>query len=148
METTAYCGCEKCCNWERGGHVFLDPAFYDKTVASGPHKGLPYTGRTASGAAPHEPRPGLFSLNRLAHPWMIPIRIIFFPWLFLPRDGTIAADIRYFPFGTRIYVEGYGWGVVQDQGRAVQGADRLDLYFESHREACQWGRRTTLTLHH
>jgi len=33
---------------------------------------------------------------------------------------TAAADPR-FPFGTRIWVEGYGWRVVEDRGGAITG---------------------------
>ena len=57
------------------------------------------------------------------------------------KDGTIAADTKYYPFGTRMYVPGYGWGVVQDRGSAIKGPDRIDLYFESHQDALKWGRR-------
>jgi len=72
---------------------------------------------------------------------MIPLRIIFFPWLLLPQDGTIAADTKFYKFGTRIYVPGYGMGVVEDRGGAIKGPTRLDLYYDSHAEAREWGRR-------
>ncbi|RFC47808.1 MAG: 3D (Asp-Asp-Asp) domain-containing protein [Verrucomicrobia bacterium] len=57
------------------------------------------------------------------------------------KPGTIAADTAVFPFGTRIRVPGYGWGTVEDRGGAIQGT-RLDLFFNSHREALEWGRRS------
>ena len=56
------------------------------------------------------------------------------------RKGTIAADPRY-PFGTRIYVPGYGWGEVQDRGSAIRG-DRLDVFFHNRNDALEWGRQT------
>ena len=56
--------------------------------------------------------------------------------------GTIAADTRYYPFGTRIYVPGYGQGVVHDRGGAITGPARLDLFYSSHRQANRWGRQT------
>jgi 3D (Asp-Asp-Asp) domain-containing protein len=56
------------------------------------------------------------------------------------RPGTIAADTRLFPFGTVIHVPGYGYGRVEDRGSAVNG-DHLDLFFKSHRDALEWGRR-------
>lgn len=40
----------------------------------------------------------------------LPARLLFFPWRLLPRHGTIAADTTYYPFGTRMFVPGYGWG--------------------------------------
>ena len=72
---------------------------------------------------------------------MIPVRIVFFPWLLLPQDGTIAADTAYYPFGTRMYVPGYGWGVVQDRGGAIKGPNRIDLFYPSHGRALEWGRQ-------
>lgn len=56
------------------------------------------------------------------------------------RKGTLAADTTRYPFGTRMYVPGYGWGVVQDRGRAIKG-DRLDVFFGSHKKALEWGRQ-------
>lgn len=56
------------------------------------------------------------------------------------RHGTIAADASRYPFGTVIYVPGYGYGRVEDRGGAIQG-DHVDLFFSSHDEAREWGRR-------
>lgn len=53
--------------------------------------------------------------------------------------GTIAADTRYYPFGTIMYVPGYGWGRVEDIGGAIKG-QHIDLYFPSHKKALHWGR--------
>ncbi|MEZ4568257.1 MAG: 3D domain-containing protein [Desulfobacterales bacterium] len=61
---------------------------------------------------------------------MVPFRIIF-PWLWFSRDGTIAADTRYYTFGTRLYVPGYGYGVVEDRGSAIKGPTRLDLFISA-----------------
>lgn len=139
METTAYCGCSSCCSWERGSWTYLKLDFWNRYVSAGSQAGQPYTGRTASGSRPHEPEPGLFSMDSVERPWMIPVRIL--PWSLLPEEGTIAADTRYYPFGTRMYVPGYGWGRVEDRGGAIKGRDRIDLYFDSHEEALHWGRR-------
>lgn len=56
------------------------------------------------------------------------------------QPGTIAADTRLYPFGTVMQVPGYGYGVVEDRGSAIQGR-RIDLYFTSHRAAQRWGRQ-------
>lgn len=54
--------------------------------------------------------------------------------------GTLAADTSLFPFGTVMDIPGYGRGVVEDRGSAIQ--DRhIDLFFRSHRDALDWGRR-------
>lgn len=141
FETTAYCNCSSCCGWERGSWRYLKLNFWNKYVSAGPNKGRPYSGLTASGTKPREPQPGLFSKDSVYRPWMIPVRIVLFPWYLLPHDGTIAADTAYYPFGTRMYVPGYGWGVVEDRGGAIKGPNRIDLYFSSHSQALNWGRR-------
>ena len=140
MEVTAYCGCGQCCAWERGRWRYLKLNFWNKYITVGKNKGKPYSGLTASGTKPHEPRHGLFSADSLIHPWMIPFRLAF-PWLWFSRDGTIAADTRYYPFSTRMYIEGYGHGIVEDRGSAIKGPDRIDIYYDSHSEALEWGRQ-------
>ena len=57
------------------------------------------------------------------------------------KKGTIAADIRYYPYGTVMKIPGYGKGVVQDIGTAIKGPDRIDVYFRSRKRALQWGRQ-------
>jgi len=141
MEVTAYCSCGKCCGWERGSWKRLKLDVWNKYISYGQMEGKPYTGRTSSGTRPQEPRPGLFSADSIARPWMIPVRTVFFPWLMFPREGTIAADTRHYPFGTRMHIPGYGWGVVEDRGSAINGPKRIDLFFDSHGQALRWGRK-------
>lgn len=54
--------------------------------------------------------------------------------------GTIAADPSL-PYGTVIHVPGYGYGRVEDRGGAITG-NHLDVWFSSHHEARDWGRKT------
>ena len=54
--------------------------------------------------------------------------------------GTIAADPAVYPFGTRIWIPGYGVGIVQDVGGSIKGA-HIDIWFPSHVEALAWGAR-------
>lgn len=58
--------------------------------------------------------------------------------------GTIAADIKYYPYGTRMYIEGYGWGTVHDTGGAIKGRNHIDLFFDDHEEALKWGVKTLM----
>lgn len=141
FEATGYCWCGECNGYTRGRWLFLKLNFWNRYLNYGPDKGKPYVPRTASGEKLEMYHPGLFSKDSLTHPWMIPARLVFFPWLFMPQDGTIAADTRYYAFDTRMYVPGYGWGVVQDRGGAIKGSSRIDLYFPTHGRANQWGRR-------
>ena len=56
------------------------------------------------------------------------------------RPGTVAADTRVLPFGTILYVPGYGYGRVEDTGGDIKG-NRIDLFHRTHAEALEWGRR-------
>ncbi len=55
--------------------------------------------------------------------------------------GTIAADTRYYPYGTVMKIPGYGKGVVEDIGSAIKGPHRLDVYFSTRKKALKWGRQ-------
>lgn len=57
------------------------------------------------------------------------------------RHGTIAADTAYYPFGTVMYIDGYGYGRVEDRGGAIKG-NKIDVYFRSHDKALEWGKRS------
>ncbi len=138
FKTTAYCGCSSCCSWSRDF-----PDFWNRHFNAGPNKGDVYTGRTALGTEPRQPYDGLLSTDTLTHPWTFPHRLLF-PWMWFSHDGTIAADWKYIKPRTRIYIPGYGWGIVEDKGSAIKGKNRLDLFFDSHAEALRWGRRTVV----
>ena len=56
------------------------------------------------------------------------------------KHGTIAADIRRYPFGTKMYVPGYGWGEVHDTGSAIEG-DHIDIFFSDRDDALEWGKK-------
>ena len=57
------------------------------------------------------------------------------------KRGTVAVYPSEIPLGTRMYIEGYGYGMAEDTGSAI-GYGRIDLYFMRHTEAIQWGRRS------
>lgn len=61
-----------------------------------------------------------------------------------PGDKLVAAPAT-FPFGTRMCIPGYGISTVKDRGGAITD-NRLDVYFSTHEEALQWGRRKVLCL--
>lgn len=54
--------------------------------------------------------------------------------------GTVAADLSVYPMGTRLVIPGYGEGVVEDVGGAINGR-HIDVWFPTHREAQKWGAR-------
>ena len=54
--------------------------------------------------------------------------------------GTCAVDPSVIPYGTRLYIEGYGIAVANDCGGAVHG-HIVDLYMRSTAECIRWGRQ-------
>ena len=56
-------------------------------------------------------------------------------------EGVTVAMDKSIPFGTRIYIDGVGERIVQDRGGSIK-SNRIDLYFDSHQEALNFGRQT------
>ncbi len=54
------------------------------------------------------------------------------------RKGVAAVDPAVIPMGTRLWIEGYGEAVAEDQGSAIQG-NRIDLAFNNRSEALNYG---------
>lgn len=54
-------------------------------------------------------------------------------------DGfsTVAVDRRVLPYGTKIFIEGYGFAVAADSGSAITGTT-IDVFFNTRQEACNW----------
>lgn len=141
MEVTAYCDCGECNGYKRGSWKFLKLDQWNKYVDYGTHKGKRYTDETAGpGKKLKEPRAGLFSKESVKNPLSVPGKVIM-PWRATQRLGSIAADTAYYPFGTRMYVPGWGWGQVVDVGGAIKGPNRIDIFFNRHGDTKKWGRQ-------
>ncbi len=70
-----------------------------------------------------------------------------------PKLGVIAVNTYYIPYGTEIYVPGYGYGVAKDTGafRKYKRADgtpvnQLDLWMNTEKEGMRWGRKRNVTV--
>lgn len=61
------------------------------------------------------------------------------------QRGIAAVDPQVIPMGTRLYVEGYGEAIAADQGNAIKG-NRMDLFFDSHQEALNYGKKTVKVI--
>jgi 3D (Asp-Asp-Asp) domain-containing protein len=54
--------------------------------------------------------------------------------------GVCAVDTRLIPFGTKMYIPGYGFAIAADRGSAIKG-NRIDLCFDTYEEAIRFGRK-------
>lgn len=52
---------------------------------------------------------------------------------------TIAVDPDKIPYGTEVIIDGQIY-IAEDCGGAIKG-NKIDLYFESHEEALEWGKQ-------
>jgi 3D (Asp-Asp-Asp) domain-containing protein len=57
-----------------------------------------------------------------------------------PVQGRTAA-MNGVPFGTILHIPEVGWRVVEDR-MAMRYSDRIDIYFDSHEDALQFGIKT------
>jgi len=130
-----------CAGAVAGGTAFPIGRYWAETNL----KGLRYAGTTATGAIPRQARPAITRTNPFDDPVSFLARLCTFRWG--PVLGSVAADTSCYPLGTRVHVEGWGWGVVEDRGGAIRGDDRVDVYMHSRRRALEFGRkRVTLTV--
>ncbi|MDY4519273.1 MAG: 3D domain-containing protein, partial [Candidatus Spyradocola sp.] len=61
-----------------------------------------------------------------------------------PSIGTVAVDKSVIPYGTKMYIPGYGFGVAQDTG--VSG-NHIDVFFDTEAECRQFGRKRDRTIY-
>jgi 3D (Asp-Asp-Asp) domain-containing protein len=58
----------------------------------------------------------------------------------VPKENhTVAADWSVFPKGTKLEYDGIVY-TVEDTGSAIKG-DKIDIYFKTHKEALNFGRK-------
>ena len=60
--------------------------------------------------------------------------------------GAIAVDPRVVPLGSKLYVEGYGYGFACDTGGAIKG-HRLDLAMPSNSQCNAYGHKRGVTVY-
>lgn len=65
------------------------------------------------------------------------------------RKGIVAVDPKIIPYGTHLYIEGYGFGVAGDTGSAMRDKDRIriDLAFATVEEALRYGRQYNVNVY-
>lgn len=62
------------------------------------------------------------------------------------RKGIVAVDPRIIPYGTHMYIEGYGFAVAADRGSAIKN-NKIDLYVPTLQEAYQFGRQYNVKVY-
>jgi 3D (Asp-Asp-Asp) domain-containing protein len=59
-----------------------------------------------------------------------------------PGIGTIAVNPSEIPFGTRMYVESYGWGIASDTGQIIrENSNQIEVFMPTYEDAVEWGRK-------
>lgn len=54
---------------------------------------------------------------------------------------SIAVDPSIIPYGSKVYIEGYGWRIAEDCGGGVDGK-HIDIAVDSHSHALKMGTKT------
>jgi 3D (Asp-Asp-Asp) domain-containing protein len=59
----------------------------------------------------------------------------------LPQRGTLAVDPRKVPYGTKVYIPGYGEGTAEDTGGAMRNYEgiAIDVFVDTYKEAREFG---------
>lgn len=67
-----------------------------------------------------------------------------------PKLGTIAVNPDIIPYGSEIWVKGYGYGTAQDTGAfrnyPAPRNNAIDLWFNTESEAKRWGSKYNMTI--
>jgi 3D (Asp-Asp-Asp) domain-containing protein len=58
---------------------------------------------------------------------------------------TIAVDPKVIPYGSRVFIPGFGWRVAEDTGAQIKG-NRIDVLVENEEKAYKLGRKSALVL--
>ena len=58
---------------------------------------------------------------------------------------TIAVDPKVIPYGSRVFIPGFGWRVAEDTGAQIKG-NRIDVLVENEEKAYDLGRKSALVL--
>lgn len=60
--------------------------------------------------------------------------------------STIAVDPKVIPLNTRIYIEGYGFGIAHDTGGLIKG-NIIDVFMPNRSSTYKWGRKKNVKIY-
>jgi len=66
-----------------------------------------------------------------------------------PKIGYVAVNTNLIPYGTKLYIPGYGYCVAQDTGAfGAHKSDKnqIDVFMNTKRECLKWGRKYNVTV--
>ena len=58
---------------------------------------------------------------------------------------TIAVDPKVIPYGSHVFIPGFGWRIAEDTGAQIKG-NRIDILVENEEKAFDLGRKSALVL--
>jgi 3D (Asp-Asp-Asp) domain-containing protein len=58
---------------------------------------------------------------------------------------TIAVDPKVIPYGSRVFIPGFGWRIAEDTGAEIKG-NRIDILVENEEKAYELGRKSVPVL--
>lgn len=68
-----------------------------------------------------------------------------------PKIGYVAVNPNVIPYGTKMYIPGYGYCTAQDTGAFRHEQDgtknQIDIFLETEKECLKWGRKRSVTIY-
>lgn len=65
-----------------------------------------------------------------------------------PKIGTVAVNPKQIPYGTKLYIEGYGYARAEDTGGFISNTRvKIDLFMNSEAECIIYGRHYNVTVY-
>lgn len=64
-----------------------------------------------------------------------------------PDMGTIAVNPSVVPYGAKMYIPSYGWGIACDTGQIIrENRNQIEIYMPTYEDAIEWGRKKDVVV--